>query len=465
MVNQGIAELVLRSLTWKEIVLPLACMLFLVALFWYLTLRVCLDLSSRIWRGKVAAEIARRDVAENANRAKAEFLTNMSHEIRAPLNAIINFTQQTANTQLRPELRQSLGTVRASAEWLIHIVNDVLEFSRVEAGALRLENAPFSIQECITSAFLIIQPEANTSHLVLRSRVDPAIPTQVHGDFTRLLQVILNLVENAVRSTTSGGIMVSALYVSRLGRDLTLRFSVTDTGTGMPEEQLKDLFQPLSHPDDSTHQPGSHKQWMASAFGLSICQKIVERMGGSIEVQSHLGAGTTVSFTARFQTIVDLPPAPPSRPTAAQTACSAARSLTILIADETAASRHLTKSLLESAGHVVYEAADGAEVFPLFARESFDLVLVDMDRAKSDGLEIVQLVRAAEPSDSRTPIYALVSFAAPADRERCRASGIDGFLAKPLDIDAVLNIIAAIASRPVPAFSRSGACSSQSGHL
>jgi signal transduction histidine kinase len=430
--------------------LPLACMVFLVALFWYLTMRICLDLAGRIWRARLTAETARRVVAENANQAKAEFLANMSHEIRAPLNAIVNFTEQTVKSPLSPEIYQSLGTVRTSADWLIHIVNDVLEFAREEAGTVRLENAAFSVQECISSAFLIIQPEADTSQLVLKSKVSPAIPAQLCGDFTRLLQVIFNLVENAVKGTTSGGVTVSVEPASCVGNDITLRFSVSDTGFGMPPEQLKDLFQPLTHPGDSPHLPGSEKQWMASAFGLAICQKIVERMGGSIEVQSHLGAGTTISFTAQFQTIAEQQPASPSLPTASALP-TIVRSLAILVADENAVSRHSAKTLLESAGHVVYEAAEAAEVLELISRQTFDLVLMEMDISKPDGLELTRAIRLIEPRDARTPIYAVVFSATPADRERCRASGIDGLLPQPLEIESALNIIAAIALRRLPA--------------
>jgi CheY-like chemotaxis protein len=426
-----------KNISWAEMAFPLVCMLFLAALLWYFTVRVCLDLAGRNWRDKTASEAARREVAENANQVKAEFLANMSHEIRTPLNAIINSTELILKTPLTPELRQYLGTVRTSADWLIYIVNDVLEFSRIEAGTLKLDEALFSLQECITSAVNIIQPEADARNLVLKTKIDPAIPDQLRGDFRRLLQVVFNLLENAVKSTTSGGIMVTVDAVAERVNGITLRFSVLDTGAGMPEDKVKDLFEPLTQ--------------KTSAYGLAICRKIVDLMGGSIEVQSRLGAGTAISFTADFQALIEPKPSQLRPLPAAQTAaiaCSAARPITIMVADENAISRRLAKTLIEAAGHTVHEAGDGADVLPLFKSEVFDLVLMDLDLAHSDSLKVTRAIRAAESDGSRTPVYALTSFAAPVDRDRCRAAGMDGFIAKPIEIDAVLNIIAAIASRP-----------------
>ncbi len=431
--------------------MPLACMLFLIVLFWYLTVRICLDFTSRVWREKLAAERALRQSTEKANQAKTEFLANMSHEIRAPLNAISHFTQLAPRTPLGNDLQRHLGTVCTSAQWLIHIFNDLLEFSRSEAGILRLKNEVFSVRECVTAALQMIRPQAEARGLLLRSTVDADIPTQLRGDFTRLLQVIFNLAENAVGCTTAGGVMVTVEPGARVGGDITLRFSVTDTGVGIPDEQLKNFFKPLTHPSASYQSGDDTKRWMTSAFGLAICEKIVSMMGGSMEAQSHIGAGTTVRFTAQFQMLPAFKVAQPVQSAPEHAACSAARSLTVLLADENAISRRLAKVLMEAAGHTVHEASSGSEVFTLFSHGPFDLVLLDLEMAApSDGVEVTRAIRAGETLDSRTPIYALICSAATADREACRSAGIDGFLSKPVEIDAVLNIVAAIASRPLP---------------
>ena len=317
---------------------------------------------------------------------------------------------------------------------------------------MRLENEAFSVQECVNSALRMIRAEAEARRLVLRSKINAGdIPDQLRGDFTRLLQVIFNLVENAVRSTTTGGVVVTVEQAARTGREITLRFSVEDTGVGVSDDQLKDFFKPLTHSNALDQSGNETKRWMTSAFGLAICEKIVRMMDGSMEVQSHLGAGTVIRFTAHFQTLPEHNFAAPVSQATEHANCSAARSLAILLADGNAISRRLTKVLLESAGHYVHEAGEASQVLPLFSQGAFDLVLLDLEMGPPDGLEVARSLRPAEGNSFHTPIYALVHSAATADRDECRAAGIQGFLAKPVEIDAVLNIVAAIALRPLPA--------------
>ena len=191
---------------------------------------------------------------------------------------------------------------------------------------------------------------------------------------------------------------------------------------------------------------------MSSAFGLAICEKIVREMGGSMEVQSHLGAGTTVRFTAQFRTLATQPP---ERPHAVvhKAGCSAARPLTILVADRNMVSRRLTTVLLESNGHLVREASDCSQVLDLLSREMLDLVLLDLDTAPADAIELTRTISGAETDGLSTPVYALVTAGSTADRDAYREAGIHGFLNKPVELDAILNIIAAIALRPAPSHS------------
>src|ERR1700722_8895715 len=208
---------------WAELIPVMICALFLSGLFWYLTLRICLDLTNRVWRRKLRAERALREAAQEADRAKTEFLANLSHEIRAPLNAIIQFTELAPHTSLSGDLEEHLGVVRTSSGWLIHIMNDVLEFSRSRARAVRLESEAFSLRECMGSAVQMIEKQAKARGLVVRSRIDPEIPFQLRGDFTRLLQVIFNLLENAVQWTTTGGVMLTAEAMRGKGPAVTWR--------------------------------------------------------------------------------------------------------------------------------------------------------------------------------------------------------------------------------------------------
>lgn len=443
-----------RSCTPVQLFTPLACIFFLIGLFWYLTVRISLDLSARAWRSRLEIERELRQMAETANSVKAEFLANMSHEIRAPLNAIIRFTELTLKTPLSPELRQNLGTVRTSADWLIHIVNDVLEFSRIEAGALQLDSAVFSLQECIRAAITIIRPEAEKRNLDLKCRIDPDIPEQLKGDSTRLLQVIFNLVENSVKFTTAGSVVVTADLVKIAGKATTVRIGVADTGIGIPDDKLNDVFEPLTHARVREGVKKNDRKWTSMAFGLAICQRLVGMMGGKMDVQSRIGAGTTISFTADLESLEPLcqPHSVAIEPVQKQVRPSTApsRSISLLIADENPVSRRLVKALLESAGHSVSEVADGNRLVPAFLAQSHDLILLDVDSFSSDGFGAAAEMRAVQPPGTHTPIFALSTVITQADRERARKAGIDGFVSKPVDIDSILNIISAMAVRSLP---------------
>jgi signal transduction histidine kinase len=266
--------------------MPLACVSFLLGLFWYLTVRICLDSSARAWRSKLEDERELRRTAETANAVKAEFLANMSHEIRTPLNAISRFVDLSLKTPLPPELMENAGTVRTSADWLIHIVNDVLEFSRIEAGSLRLEHGVFSLAECVRSAISIIRPDAEARHLELKCRLDPQIPAELRGDATRLLQVVFNLIENSVKFTTAGSVVVATDLLHTAGKMNTVRVSVADTGIGLAEGSLKDIFEPLTQAREGDGSKKGDRQWTRTAFGLAICQKLITMMGGTLDVQS-----------------------------------------------------------------------------------------------------------------------------------------------------------------------------------
>jgi CheY-like chemotaxis protein len=365
----------------------------------------------------------------------------MSHQIRIPLNAIIGFTELALDTPLNPELRDYLGTVRTSADWLNHVANDVLEFARIEAGSLKLEQADFSLAECIRSTINIVRAEADARHLTLKYRIDEKIPAQLRGDAGRLRQILFNLVENAVKCTTSGSVILTTQAIAASLSSVTVQFKVADTGIGMSEAMQKDIFEPLSQG------AAVDRKWKSSAFGLGISQRLVGMMGGTIEAQSLLGAGTTVEFTACFETAR----APQIVPHAPQTGHqNGARGLSVLVAEDAGI---LAKALLAANQHTVIEANDGRQMLPLFAERPVDLVLMDIDLPHVDGMETTRKIRAAERPGSHALIYALTANTSATDRDNLRAAGMDGFLSKPVDIDSFLNIVAAVASyspRPAP---------------
>ncbi len=415
----------------------LLMVLFVVGL-WVIALRVAVRRRTRDLHKKMAEQTRQREASEAANQAKAEFLASMSHEIRTPMNAIVGFTDLALKTDVNPELRDYLDTVRTSAEWLMHIVNDVLEFSRIEAGRLQLDNAQLSLAECVRSALKIVQPEAAAKGLMLRSKIDPQIPPLLNGDFTRLRQVILNLVENAVKFTTTGSVILSATLESKSADAVLVRIAVADTGVGIPPNKRQLIFEPF-RPEDQI----ANGTFGGAGLGLAISRKLVTLMGGTIEFQSQLGAGSTFQFTAWFQkqktsSDIDKPAVVPEN--------IAPRHLSILVAEDNAVNRRLITKVLESAGHRVSAGANGKEIVRIFGGEVFDLILMDMEMPEMDGLEATETIRASEPPGTHVPIYALTAHTLPGDRDRCYAAGMDGFISKPIVLDDVLRLVAEVAS-------------------
>ncbi len=241
---------------------------------------------------------ALKQAAESANQAKAEFLGSMGHWIRTPVNAIVGFTDLALKTDLDRDLRECLDTVRTSADWLMRIANDVLEFSRIEAGRLQLQSVPFSISECMLSAIKIVEREASAKKLAVSCKIDPQLPEAVCGDPARLRDVIFNLLDYAVRFTTGGSVMLSAAVESNSGNDVLVRITVRDTGVGIPPAKRSLIFEPFRHAEG-----GAALTSGATGLGLAISRRLAELMGGTMEFQSQLGAGSTFEFTARFEKV------------------------------------------------------------------------------------------------------------------------------------------------------------------
>lgn len=419
---------------------PYTPQLLIISTLWYAATQLCLDLARRRLRKKLHEEQARREAAEAANRAKAVFLTSMSHEIRAPLNAIIGFTHLALKSPLNRELRDYLGTVKASADWLSHVVNEVLDFARMEAGAIQLTTETFSLKDILRSAMNIADPLAEQRKVMLRLHYDAALPALLRGDSTRLLQVVFNLIENATRFTTAGSILVTAMLESRQPDSVTLRIAVADTGVGIAPGRLEHLFEPLAKPAASLD-----RKSRTCGFGLPICQRLVNMMGGTIEVQSRPGIGSTFAFSLTFQTVEQ-----EQSPTQAlQCQAGAQRRLQILVADGNAASRLLSTVLLQADGHHVAEAVNGLEALKLCTAGSFDLILMDLEMPELNGLAAAKAIRATEPEGHNTPIYALTAHASKSDEQRCLQAGMTGYLTKPLNTDALLKLAAHIVAPAV----------------
>jgi signal transduction histidine kinase/CheY-like chemotaxis protein len=412
------------------LLVTLLTVLWIVSTCWIIRRR------TRTLSQQAAAEKAEREAAETANRAKADFLANMSHEIRTPMNAIIGFTDLALKSRLSADLREYLDTVRTSADWLMHIVNDVLEYSRIEAGRLQLEKTTFSVADCIQSTIKIVQPEAAAKGLLLRYKMDGAIPATLCGDPMRLRQVLFHLLDNAVKFTSAGSVMLVATLDSKSSDAVLLRISVADTGMGIPPQKQKFLLEPF-RPGDITDQTLT-----GSGLGLAIARRLVELMGGTIEFTSQIGAGTTFQFTAWFDKVTRSiePKKTPSVPE------EAPRQISVLVAEDNAVNRRLVTKVLESAGHRVVSVSNGKDAVSTFETELFDLILMDMQMPDMDGLEATRMIRNNEPKDSHIVIYALTAHTSTCDRDKCFEAGMDGFMTKPIEIDEVLKVVAQVAA-------------------
>jgi signal transduction histidine kinase len=250
----------------------------------------------RRFQAELAEQVARTNAAESANEVKAEFLAAMSHRIHTPLKAIVGFSALALKMDLSPELRDYMNTIRMSADWLKHVANDVLESSSVEAGRLQLDNVPFSLSECIHSAIKIVEPDAAAKNLVMRCEIDPRLPEIVCGDPMPLRLMSFNLLENAIRFTTNGGIVVSASLEAESAEDVIVHVEVADTGIGMAADRRPLILEPFRHVDG-----GASTEFRGTGVALAISKRLFDLMGGAIAFESEIGAGSRFEFAVPFQ--------------------------------------------------------------------------------------------------------------------------------------------------------------------
>lgn len=380
------------------------------------------DLEQQV-QARTAELSAAKEQAEAATQAKATFLANMSHEIRSPLNALVGLSHLARRSNHDPRLENYLGKILKSAEHLQDVVGDILDFSKIEAGEMTIERVEFSLQRLVDSVVDIVWERARDKPLQLIVDIDPRLPEQFYGDPLRIVQILINFMDNAIKFTERGRISMRVLLGEAQAERYGLHFEIQDSGVGIPADRLGEIFKPFQQLDDSIT-----RRYGGSGLGLAICAQLTTLLGGQLTARSELGVGSLFRLSLELEAVTATPGSAEAGDALRRVSMAGRH---VLLVEDDALNREVATEQLSALGLRVSVAVNGFEALQYLASDSsVDLVLMDVQMPVMDGLETIRVLRASQPE---LPVIALTANNLRGDRERCLQAGMSDYLAKPID--------------------------------